>query len=420
MQRRPGRPGSFPPAHVLALRVTAGGLALAQTLTDLYLLALLGAAAVGRRPAPAPMSGRATGEELRFAVLVPAHDEEAMIGATLASLRRVAYPPGRWTVVVIADNCSDGTAEIARRAGAIVLERDDPEHHGKGHALNWALDRLGELDLEADAIAIVDADCEASPNLLERFDARLREGTSAVQSRYTVANPGASTSSALRFAAFALMNTVRPLGKDRLGLSCGLLGTGMAFRRSVLERHRFAASSLVEDTDLHLRLVAADERVAFVPEARVQSPMPTSDQASRAQQARWEGGRIDLLRTWTRPLLASSLRRRDPVRLHAWLELLVPPQSLLALMHLGIGALALATRSRTARRVAALDAGLQAAFVLGGLRLTRAPAPVYRALGAAPLLIVQKLRVVARLLVKRGPRTWERTVREDAPPGAGA
>jgi hypothetical protein len=384
--------------------------ALAVTAIDVYLVVLL-AAAARRRARRSPSAVPRPEDRLTFAVLVPAHDEEATIAATIASLRRLAYPPDRWSLAVIADNCRDATATIAREAGATVLERHDPSHRGKGHALNWALDRLGERDERPDAIAIVDADCEPSPNLLESFDARLRDGAIVAQARYTVANAGASTQASLRFAAFALMNTVRPLGKDRLGLSSGLLGTGMAFERSLLERHRFAPDSLVEDTDLHLRLVAAGERVVFAPEASVRSPMPTGARASRAQQSRWEGGRIDLVRNWTKPLLTGGLRRRDPVRLHAWLELLVPPQSLLALGHVGLGAIAIGARSPVARRIAALDAALQAVFVLGGLRLTRAPAPVYRALGAAPLLVVQKLGILGRLLARGAPRTWERTPR---------
>jgi hypothetical protein len=384
--------------------------ALAVTAIDLYLIVLLAAAARPRAPRSSPPVPRPE-DRLTFAVLVPAHDEEATIAATIASLRRLAYPPERWSLVVIADNCGDATATIAREGGATVLERHDPSHRGKGHALNWVLDRLGERNERPDAIAIVDADCEPSPNLLQSFDARLRDGASAVQARYSVANPGASAQASLRFAAFALMNTVRPLGKDRLGLSCGLLGTGMAFERALLARHRFAPDSLVEDTDLHLRLVAAGERVVFAPEASVLSPMPTGARASRAQQSRWEGGRIDLVRHWTKPLLRGGLSQRDPVRLHAWLELLVPPQSLLALGHAGLGVIAVAARSPLARRIAALDAALQAVFVLGGLRLTRAPAPVYRALGAAPLLVVQKLGILGRLLARGAPRTWERTPR---------
>jgi 1,2-diacylglycerol 3-beta-glucosyltransferase len=379
---------------------------LGLTVVDLYLVSLL-AAAVRR-------TGTATeieGEQLRFAVLVPAHDEEAVIETTLASLGRMSYPPERWIAFVVADNCSDATAQIAGRAGARVLERHEPHQRGKGRALNWALDRVLASPDAPEAIAIVDADCEVSSNLLERLDRRLRSGAVAVQASYTVANPGASTSSALRFAAFALMNTVRPLGKAHLRLSAGLLGTGMAFRRAVLDRHRFAPSSLVEDTDLHLRLVTEGERVEFEPDARVMSDMPTSLGPSRAQQTRWEGGRIELLRTWTRPLLATAIRRRDPVCLHAWLELLVPPQSLLAFAHVVATATALATGSRSHRRVAVLDAALQGAFVIGGLRLASAPASVYRALVAAPILVAQKLGILGRLAASGRPRTWERTER---------
>jgi hypothetical protein len=140
--------------------------------------------------------------------------------------------------------------------------------------------------------------------------------------------------------------------------------------------------------------------------------MPTTARASRAQQSRWEGGRSDLLRTWTGPLLAGGLRRRDPVRLHAWAELLVPPQSLLALLHVLFAGLAVASRSRGARRLAGLDAVLQATFVIGGLRLTRAPASVYAALAAAPVLVIQKLGILGRLLARGAPQTWERTERE--------
>jgi hypothetical protein len=291
------------------------------------------------------------------------------------------------------------------------LERHDEANRGKGHALNWALDRLPHLYDAADAIVILDADCEPSANLLESFDARLRNGAPAVQARYVVANPAAATSAALRFAAFALMNTVRPLGKDCLGLSCGLLGTGMAFRRSVLERHRFDALSLVEDSELHLRLVAAGERVVFAPEASVRSPMPTTGRASRTQQARWEGGRVELLRKGL-PLLGAGMRQRDPVRLNAWLDHVVPPQSVLALMQLGFVALAAGARSRAGIRLAVVNTALHTIFVLGGLRLADAPTPVYRALAAAPVVIAQKVVVVAGILVSGAPRDWVRTPRE--------
>jgi hypothetical protein len=377
---------------------------------DIYLLVLL-VAAWKRRDTPAePLPhGDST---LRFVILIPAHDEEQVIGATLAAVERLSYPRDRRRVVVIADNCSDGTAAAAARAGATVLERREPDHRGKGHALNWALDRLDvDIDGGADAIAILDADCVPSLNWLTASAARLGSGARAVQASYIVANPEASAQTALRAAAFALMNTVRPMGKDRLGLSSGLLGTGMVFARELLEARRFNPDSLAEDSDLHLRLVCEGERVAFASEASVLSDMPTSPQAIDSQQRRWEGGRSQLIRDWSVPLLRAGLRHGDPVRIHAALEHFVPPQSVLALAHVCAAALTPFRPSRVARRLAIVNAAMQILFVLGGLRLTRAPRSVYGSLLAAPVLVVKKVRVLVGVGVAGAPRSWERTSR---------
>ncbi len=378
-----------------------------------YLLLLLGAAAARRRH-PAPGGA----EEPRFIVLVPAHNEEVGIAATLASLRALDYPRDRYEVVVIADNCDDRTAPLARAAGATVLERTDPALRGKGHALAWALGRLLPARPDADAIVFLDADCQVSPNLLRALAARLVSGAAAVQADYVVANPGASWSSGLRFAAFALNNTVAPLGQSALGLSCGLLGNGMAFRRDLLERQPWTAFTLAEDAEYHARLVAAGERVVFAPEARVTSPMPTTLREARQQNLRWEGGKWLLIRTWAPRLLAAGLRRRDPGALHAGLRLLLPPQSLLLGGNLALAALAAALRHPLGRRLAALQLLGQAGYVLGGLALVRAPAGVYRALALAPVLMAWKIGLYLKILAGRGPRGWVRTDRERPAPRA--
>jgi hypothetical protein len=379
----------------------------ALTPFNAYLLALLGAAAHGRRRAP----GTGAGARLRFAVLIPARDEEASIAATVESLRRLEYPAERVQIVVVADKCTDRTAAVAKAAGASVWERSRGED-GKGAALAWALARVEPV---VDAVVIVDADCAAAPNLLAAIEERLRDGAAAVQVAYSVANPDASPVAALRHASFALVNSVRPLGKTTLGLSAGLFGTGMAFTRELLARRPWTALSLAEDQEHHLALVAGGERVVFAAETCVMSAMPTSLRRSRTQQLRWDAGRVALIRTWTPRLLRAGLRRRDTAQIHAALEPLVPPQSLL--LALNAAGCLLAVRARPAvRALAVANAAGQAAFVLGGLAVTRAPASVWRALVFAPALATWKLGLLARLWLGRGPTTWVRTEREPQAP----
>jgi 1,2-diacylglycerol 3-beta-glucosyltransferase len=377
-----------------------------------YLSALLTAAVAGGRgathPPPAP-NGRP-----RLVVLMPAHDEAAGIAPALRALAAADYPPGLLEIVVVADNCTDATAEVARAEGATVLERDDPERRGKPHALSWGLERLSELGTPYDAVLFLDADCTATPNVPAALAARLAAGAKAVQADYVVANPQASATAALRFAAFASICTVRPLGKARLGLSAGLLGTGMLLHRKLLERLPWNAFTLAEDLEYHLRLVDADERVEFASEAAVHSAMPVTDSNAVTQQSRWEAGRLQLARRWAPRLLAAGLKRRDPVRLHAGLELLVPSQSALVAWNAALAPPAFLAGG-TARRLAALALGGQLVSLAGALLFVRAPAPVWRALLRTPALAVSKLGLYRRLARGGGPVGWERTSRTGTP-----
>jgi hypothetical protein len=372
-----------------------------------YLLALLAAAARAQRSAEASR-GRAGG--LRFAVIVPAHDEERSVDRTLASLAALEYPRSLVEPIVIADNCSDRTAAVAAAGGATVWARYEPAARGKGAALEWGLRRLATERPALDAVVLVDADCTVAPNLLTTIDARMRGGAAAVQVAYEVANPGASSASGLRYASFALINFVRPLGKASLGLSSGLFGTGMAFRTTLLARVPWRVRSLLEDQEYHLELVAAGERVAFAPETWVRSAMPVSLRTSTSQQLRWDAGRGKLIRTWTPRLLALGLRRADAVRVHAALEPLVPPQSLL--LAANVAGVAAAVRApRRMRRIALANLAAQTAFVAGGLAVAGAPASVWRSLARAPVLACWKLALLVRLWLGRGPTAWVRTER---------
>lgn len=388
---------------LLAARVAVTAAAGWTAAGSLYLAGLALSAARERRRLVRPP---AAGGPARLLVLIPAHDEEALIGRTLASLHG-AVPLG-WPVrvVVVADNCADGTAAEARRGGAEVLERDEPERRGKGAALACALSRL-ESDLPAcEAVVFLDADCDVSPNLLIALHARIADGASAAQVSYEVGNPEESWSTALRWAAFALMHVARPLGRQSIGLSAGIFGTGFALTPALLRRCPWQAFGLAEDGEYHLRLVAAGERVVFVPEARVVSAMPRSLRAAEAQQMRWEAGRWQLVRRWTMLLLATGVRERDLRRVLSGLEPLIPAQSLMATLNLTCLLLGRLPGLRGTRLLGIVGGGAQAVYVLAGLMMARAPREVWRAMVFAPALVSWKLLLAARLLAGRGPTGW--------------
>jgi 1,2-diacylglycerol 3-beta-glucosyltransferase len=375
-----------------------------------YLIALLAAGARGGGDDATDAGEAARSEELHIVVLVPAHDEEAGLAATVEALAGQHYPTGRYEVIVIADNCTDATAAVAAAGGATVWERHDPSARGKGQALAWALERLWSERTAVGAVAIVDADCIASPNLCAVVDRALRRDGRAVQVRYVASNPDDSPTAALRWAGFALMHIVRPRGKRRLGLSCGLFGTGMAFRRDLLEEQPWSAFSVTEDAEYHVRLVAAGDVVTFAEEASVASAMPTTVAAARDQQLRWETGNAGLAGRSAR-LLLDGLRARDRRRVGAAMDRLVPPQSLLLAGTAGAAASALALRSRGLALLGALTAAGQAIYVLGGLASVRAPRPVWLALMATPRLVATKLAQAARIARGRGAADWVRTTR---------
>jgi 1,2-diacylglycerol 3-beta-glucosyltransferase len=388
--------------------LAAGGLAAAAALaSSAYLTAIALAGARGRRATGPPSGG-----QLHLTVLVPAHDEAASIRSAVAGLFACDYPPDRLRVLVVADNCSDATAELARQAGAEVWERVDPASPGKGQALGWALDRLREEGEQTDAVVIFDADCVPTANLLEGLAASLAAGADAAQARLVISDPEVSTAAALRWGAYTLMNYVRPLGKEALGVSVGLQGTGMAFAGRTLEEIPWTSFSLIEDREYHLQLVEAGRRVRFVGDAEVRTPAPPSRAGADTQETRWDAGNLLLARTWFRRVLGAE--RVDPrQRLHAALELIVPPQALVSALWAGGLAAGAIARAPWLRRVALVAAGAQTLYTVLGLWLAGAPGVVWRALPTAPLLVLRRVGQIARIAV-RPPAEWERTERPPA------
>lgn len=382
------------------------GLGWWASVSSAYLLALLVTArAPARRSDPGGSPPRAA---LRLLVLIPAHDEETGIGETVRALIEADYDRDRRQIVVIADNCGDETGSVAARAGADVWTRQEPERSGKGQAVAWALMRAGN---HHDAVVTVDADCIASPNLLAALSSAVAAGADAAQARYVASNPTASPAAALRYAGFALINSLRPRAKSRLGLSAGLLGSGMAFPNRTLESVPWHAFSVTEDREYHLRLIEAGLKVRFVEEAWVSSAMPETHGGGAAQQMRWDTGNVLLARRFVPRLIVRGIRHRSADSMHAAVELLIPPQALLAALGMTTLFAGVALRARLARWLGVFSLLAQAGFVLGGLRAVGAPPEVFRALLHAPALILRRLSQSARIVAGRGARSWVRTDR---------
>ena len=342
----------------------------------------------------------------RLAVVIPAHNEAALIARCVASVAASIQNAGDNEIVVVADNCTDETAERAGAAGSRVIVRQDAVLKGKGYALRTAFDQLQAEGFGA--FLIVDADSLVSPNLVSEARRRLSAGEAAVQCRYRVANDGASLRTRLMDVAFLAFNVLRPKGRSAWGISAGILGNGFALRGDTLQKVPYNAASIVEDLEYHLRLVAAGERVDFINAATVFGEIPTGGEAARVQRSRWEGGRLRMAKEWV-PRLAGGVGRGQWRLIEPLLDLLTFP---LAYQVLLLALLVVLPGPFQAYAVGAL--GLIACHVLVASFLGGYPLKAVLALAAAPFYVVWKVTTLdAVFLASRRGARWVRTGRDN-------
>jgi cellulose synthase/poly-beta-1,6-N-acetylglucosamine synthase-like glycosyltransferase len=318
---------------VLALLCAAAALPVLVLLAQVLL-------ARGARPATGALPSRDAAGQL--AVLVPAHNEAAGIEATLRGLQ--AQLRGGDRLLVIADNCSDDTATVARRAGAEVVERHHATQRGKGYALDFGVRHLAATQAPS-IVLIVDADCQLDPHAIDILVHHCASSGRPVQALYEMNAPsGAGLRARVSAFAWRVRNRVRPLGWWRVGAPCQLMGTGMAFAWAQLRDAPLASGNIVEDVQLGVDLALHGTPPLFVPQARVFSEFPAADDAAAAQRRRWEHGNLSVMLRHGPRLLGAALARAD-LRLAAMaVDLMVPPLALLVQLQLAlalIGAAAL-------------------------------------------------------------------------------
>jgi cellulose synthase/poly-beta-1,6-N-acetylglucosamine synthase-like glycosyltransferase len=299
--------------------------------TETVAAALRGSGKDGRGTAGTAIRGSWDRDPPSVVVLVPAHNEAAIIAATVAHLARSLPPRSR--LLVVADNCSDETAALARAAGATVVERTDPDQRGKGFALEFGFRSLENCP--PDVVIVMDADCRAEPGALECIARVAVAANRPVQAVYEMRLPESAEplNERLRIAAFAwrVKNYIRPLGLAQIGLPCNLTGAGMALPFALALKAHVGTDEIVEDLVLGLEFARDGSPPLFAPQALIHSRFPANHEGQESQRTRWETGHIQTIFHRLPSLVATAIAQRNVALLSMCADTAVPPLVSLAL-----------------------------------------------------------------------------------------
>lgn len=363
---------------------------------------------VRRRPPERPQ---------RLCFVIPAHDEELLIKRTIESLLRLDYPHELVHVVVIADNCSDGTAQAARIAGVEVLEREDAANRGKGHALAWAWQHLSEKD--HDSFIIVDADTVVDRHLARDLAAIGDLRDIAVQCYDDMSNEDESPLT--RMAGVLTRNRYRiayPL-KERAGLAAPLTGDGTALGWEVLRRSGLTTRTITEGWELYARYTLDGTPCEYLSSARIYAQEARSLQQSGTQRARWTAGRLAVLKMYLRPILVTPR-----IRLLQRLDLLAELSNLGPITRATIGVLgtALSLFAPMPWRlvlIACFAMGILQPLAYSAISLIRHEerGAALRAFTHLPRYVAWRLGVALGVAGMSGHKEWVRTARHQETPG---
>ena len=261
-------------------------------------------------------------------VLIPAHNESGIIENTLVNISQQLTENDR--LLVIADNCTDDTANIVRNFGVEVIERSDSNNRGKGYALDYGVRHLEKAPSQV--VIIIDADCQINDGALEMLAKLTIVKNRPVQALYLMSYNNPNIKQRIGEFAWLVKNHVRPLGLHNMGLPCQLMGTGMAFPWSIISTASLASSNIVEDIKMGLDMASAGYAPVFLPDARVVSTFPEESSAEQSQRKRWEHGHLSMIFTVLPGMLAVAAIKVSKDLFAMVLDLVVPPLALLSLI----------------------------------------------------------------------------------------
>lgn len=273
----------------------------------------------------------------RFMAIIPAHNEESVIGNLIESLKKQDYPKELYDIYVIADNCTDKTAQIAKNLGAIVYERFDEKNKTKGHALNWFLGQKIEENAPYDAFCVFDADNIVDEKFIKSMNKKLCQGEDVVQGYRDIKNPTDSWVSAGYAIFYWTMNRFYHLARYNLGLSPLINGTGFMVKFDVVKPNGWDTQTLTEDIEFSLKRIIAGKKLGWSTEAIVYDEQPVGFKQSWSQRSRWTVGHMQCIQNYTKDLAVATKEKKTLMNFDGFLYIIGSiPMFILTLVLLAI------------------------------------------------------------------------------------
>jgi len=350
----------------------------------------------------------------RFAIIIPAHNEELLLERNLISIREQRYPRELHKTIVVADNCVDQTAFIASRNGALVMERVDAEHVGKGYAIKYALESISLENF--DAVFVVDADSMINCDALMHLNEPIKKGIDAIQCYNGVSNSEDSWFTRLLDVSRTISNEIFHPAKMKLGLSSYLMGNGMCFSRKFLQKYGWNAFTVGEDWEFYTKIIQAGRTVAFSNKARVYHQESSSLKQATTQRMRWSSGRFEIARKYGFRLFFQGLREGNIIKIDGSLPLLFPNPSLgmnLTLIGLIASIVVLIASGNNSFVFWYISLFvLQLVIFVAGILYTKNKIMKLLSLFVAPIFLTWKLGIDLFSMLGFGTKKWIRTERK--------
>ncbi len=351
----------------------------------------------------------------KFMAIVPAHNEEAVIKNLVESLKAQNYPKELYDIYVIADNCTDKTAEIAKDAGAIVLKRFDEAHKTKGYALNWFLKQKIDEKADYDAFCVFDADNIVDKNFIKNMNKKLCQGEEIVQGYRDIKNPTDSWITAGYAIFYWMMNRFYHLARYNLGLSPLINGTGFMVKFDVVKPDGWKTITLTEDIEFSLINIAKGRKLGWATDAIVYDEQPVHFMQSWSQRSRWTVGHLQCMKHYTKDLASGVIEHKTLMNFDGLLYMFGIPMMILTFALLGVnGLLYLGAEMTLAELMLNVGRYLGATFIMPIITATvimaldkREIKPMIKGLLCYPLFLGSWILINVKCIIKPNTK-WEK------------